>query len=540
MDAVAHAVIHHGNIVVGATAGEVILLVDEGTQFQRLFAEPAGLIGATPTGTPLEDGTCAADAVRQARPVFINSLKELQERFWRSALVAADGGFESSATIPLLVDGVPIGAMAFYFTVPVSFDHEYEALLTSVAQHCAQALDRARLYESTQHARADAERANRIKDEFVSIVSHELRTPLNAILGWTAMLQRGTLAGEKATRALQSISDNATRQARLIEELLDFSRVAAGRTVLHMEPVDMRELIRGVVESMTPTAVARAIELRLSSVPPVEVSGDIRRLEQVFFNLVDNALKFTPKGGQVAMDVRIVDGHVEVQLTDTGVGIEPEFLQCVFDRFRQGDSTTSRAYGGLGLGLSIAKHLVEAHQGEISAESKGKDRGATFTVRLPVAPQRTQEVAEARRPAESAGGLPDTEPALDGLRVLVVDDEADAREIMVHILETSGASVTMAENARDALNILEHAAIDALVADIAMPGEDGFALIQKVRASVSPGVAAIPAAAVTAFTREEHRQHALAAGFQLHLGKPIQPADLVRAVDQLVHRVASR
>jgi CheY-like chemotaxis protein/anti-sigma regulatory factor (Ser/Thr protein kinase) len=260
----------------------------------------------------------------------------------------------------------------------------------------------------------------------------------------------------------------------------------------------------------------------------------------VFFNLVDNALKFTPKGGQVAMDVRIVDGHVEVQLTDTGVGIEPEFLQCVFDRFRQGDSTTSRAYGGLGLGLSIAKHLVEAHQGEISAESKGKDRGATFTVRLPVAPQRTQEVAEARRPAESAGGLPDTEPALDGLRVLVVDDEADAREIMVHILETSGASVTMAENARDALNILEHAAIDALVADIAMPGEDGFALIQKVRASVSPGVAAIPAAAVTAFTREEHRQHALAAGFQLHLGKPIQPADLVRAVDQLVHRVASR
>jgi signal transduction histidine kinase len=391
IDAVVRAVIHHGCIVVGATAGEVTLLVENGAQFETLH------LGSdlTPHSVraPVEDGLCATEAVQTARPVFIKSLAEWQERYWRSASVAADGGYQSSATMPLLVEGAPIGVLAFHFTVPVNFDDDYQALLTSVAQHCAQALDRARLYESTQRARSDAEKANRIKDEFVSIVSHELRTPLNAILGWTTMLQRGSLGSDKAGRALQSIADNASRQARLIEDLLDFSRVSAGRASLEMETVDIRELVRGVVESMTPTAVARAVDLQLSSVPPVEVLGDVRRLEQVFFNLVDNALKFTPKGGRVTIDVRIVDGVVEVQVQDNGRGIEPDFLPLVFERFRQADSTSSRAYGGLGLGLSIAKQLVEAHKGSISAESEGKDHGATFTVRLPAAAQRPDEFA---------------------------------------------------------------------------------------------------------------------------------------------------
>jgi signal transduction histidine kinase len=282
--------------------------------------------------------------------------------------------------------------------MPVNFDDEYQSLLISVAQHCAQALDRARLYESTQRARAEAEKANRVKDEFVSIVSHELRTPLNAILGWTTMLQRGTLDRERSARALQSICDNASRQARLIDELLDFSRVSSGRMALQMEKVDIRELIRGVVESMIPTAVSRGVELTLSLVPPVEVIGDIRRLEQVFFNLVDNALKFTPQGGRVAIDVRIVDKQVEVRVTDDGVGIEPEFLPFAFERFRQGDSATSRTYGGLGLGLSIAKQLVEAHQGRIAAESAGKGQGATFIVTLPIAAQRLEELNPSRPP----------------------------------------------------------------------------------------------------------------------------------------------
>jgi K+-sensing histidine kinase KdpD len=538
VDAVARAVITHGRIVAGATAGEVMMLVEDGSHFDTLYGETTDPHGAELRHMPVEDGLCATEAVRTRRPVFVKSLTEWQDRYWRSASIAADGGYESSATMPLLVENAPIGVLAFHFTVPVNFDDDYQALLTSVAQHCAQALDRARLYESTQRARADAERANRIKDEFVSVVSHELRTPLSAILGWAGMLQRGTLNGEKTARALQSIADNASRQARLIEELLDFSRVASGRTSLHIERVDIRELVRNVVESMVPTAAARGIDLHLSPAPPVDVEGDVRRLEQVFFNLIDNALKFTPKGGRVSLDVRIVDGLVEVQVTDTGAGIDAEFLPRVFDRFRQADSTTSRAHGGLGLGLSIAKQLVEAHKGTIEADSAGKGHGASFTVRLPAAASRASEEfsVEARPPAPHSDLRAPVETRLDGLRVLVVDDEADAREVMAQTLETYGANVELAESAREALEILEHLRVDVLLADIAMPDEDGFALIRNVRASSVPGVSTIPAAAVTAFTREEHRQHALTAGFQMHLGKPFQPAELVRAVDLLAHR----
>jgi signal transduction histidine kinase/ActR/RegA family two-component response regulator len=535
-DAVARAVVQHGSIVVGATGGEVMVLANDGAEFETLYREPASTTGTYPR-TEVEDGWCATDAVRQMQPIFIDSLHELQERFWRSASAAADDGFESSATIPLLIDGSPIGVVAFHFTVPVKFDQDYQTLLASVAHHCAQTLDRARLYESTQHARTDAERANRLKDEFVSIVSHELRTPLNAILGWTTMLQRQSLSVEKSARALQSIFDNATRQARLIDELLDFSRVAAGRTNFQMENVDVRELIRGVVDSMTPTAAARGIELRLSAVPPVEVVGDIRRLEQVFFNLVDNALKFTAKGGQVSLDVRIIDGHVEVTVRDSGIGIEPEFLPHVFDRFRQGDSTTSRAYGGLGLGLSIAKQLVQAHKGTIAAESGGENRGATFTVRLPVGAPRSTGISGTMLPPSPPAPPEEEAPRLEGIHVLVVDDEPDARQLMAHTLELSGARVTVAKNTHDALDVLERAAMDVLVADLAMPGDDGFALIRKVRASAAPSVASIPAAAVTAFTRDDYRQDAFAAGFQHYLGKPFRPDDLVRTVNQLANRV---
>jgi signal transduction histidine kinase len=384
MDAVAHAVIQHGSIVVGAVAGEVVLLVDNATGMEILYAEPPDP-GGEPTRIAIEEGSSATQVVQTGRPVFIGSLEEWQERYWRTASMAADRGYQSSATLPLVVEGAPLGVIAFHFMVPVNFDDEFQALLTSVAQHCTQALDRARLYESTQRARADAEQANRIKDEFVSIVSHELRTPLNAILGWTAILQRTSLTGDKASRALQSISQNATRQARLIEELLDFSRVASGRTALQMEQADVREVLRAIVESMTPTAVDHGVELQLAPVPPVTVRGDVRRLEQVFFNLVDNALKFTAKGGRVTIEVSIVDMHVEIRVSDTGAGIDPAFLPLVFDRFRQADSTTSRTHGGLGLGLSIVKQLVEAHHGSIAADSAGKERGSTFTVRLPIA-----------------------------------------------------------------------------------------------------------------------------------------------------------
>ncbi len=388
LHAVARAVVHQGRVAVGATSGEVTLLVDEDNAFETLYADGALQQSGR---TAVEPGLCATDAVETGRPVFVTSFEEWQERYPKSASLAADGGYVSTATVPLLVDNTPIGVLAFYFTAPVNFDEEYRALLVSVAQDCAQALDRARLYESAQRARTEAEAANRLKDEFVSIVSHELRSPLNAILGWTAMLQRGKTDQALAERALQSVHDNATRQARLIEELLDFSRVAAGHLALVREEIDLQDLLRGVVESMTPEAQTKGVGLELRPVPSVRVSGDARRLEQVFFNLLGNALKFTSDGGHITVNVVTHDANVEVRVADTGRGIDPEFLPFVFDRFRQGESAMNREHGGLGLGLSIARQLVEMHQGTISVSSGGKGHGATFVVTLPTSSRRPEE-----------------------------------------------------------------------------------------------------------------------------------------------------
>jgi signal transduction histidine kinase len=383
LDAVAHAVVHQGLVAAGSTAGEVTLLEQGGAAFRTLYATGQGL---APSGStlPVEPGHCSTEAVTSAQPVFIASFEDWQQRFPAAASRAADGGYVSSATVPLLVENRPIGVLAFYFTAPVNFDPEYRALLVSVAQDCAQALDRARLYESAQQARAEAEAANRLKDEFVSIVSHELRTPLNAILGWAAVLRRTHADPALTQRALQSVHDNATRQARLIEELLDFSRIASGRLALTREDVELRELLRGVVETMIPQTAAKNVALELSPVPSVLIRGDASRLEQVFFNLLGNALKFTPEGGRITVVVERQDGLVAVRVADTGVGIDPQVLPFIFDRFRQGEEAARREYGGLGLGLSIARQLVEAHGGEISASSRGRGQGATFTILLPV------------------------------------------------------------------------------------------------------------------------------------------------------------
>jgi signal transduction histidine kinase len=384
LQAVAQAVVRQGRIAVGATHGEVMVLVDRGAAFETLYSDPEGAPADPPGRMAAESGLCATQAVETRRPVFVGSFAEWQERYWRSASMAADGGYVSSATLPLLVEGTPIGVLAFHFTAPVNFDEEYEALLVSVAQHCAQALDRARLYEASQRARAEAERANRLKDEFVSIVSHELRTPLNAMLGWASMLQQQTMDPDNSARALRSIHDNATRQARLIDELLDFSRIVSGRLSLSLEDVDLRALLRGVVESIIPSAVAAGIDLDLAAMPPLHVHGDAQRLEQVFFNLLGNALKFTPSEGRIAISTRTGEGVVEVRVSDTGAGIDPAVLPHVFDRFRQADEASARLHGGLGLGLSIAKELVEAHKGRIAAESAGKGQGSTFIVVLPL------------------------------------------------------------------------------------------------------------------------------------------------------------
>ena len=385
LDAVARAVIAQGRTAVGAISGEVRLLADEATMFETIYGEGQGLSAAAGHRVAVEPGFCATEAVRSLKPVFVTSFDQWQARYPKDASLAADGGYVSSATVPLLVEGAAIGVLAFYFTAPVNFDEEYRELLVSVAQDCAQALDRARLYEAAQAARAEAEAANRLKDEFVSIVSHELRTPLNAILGWTAMLRRADADPSMTTRALQSVHDNAARQARLIDELLDFSKVTSGRVTLARDPVETGELLRGVVESMIPAAAARQLALEMAAAAPATVIGDKARLEQVFFNLLGNAIKFTPEGGRIVVDVRVADGIVAVTVADTGLGIDPQFLPYVFDRFRQSADTAGREFGGLGLGLSIARQLVEAHGGSITVRSEGRGTGAAFTVTLPLA-----------------------------------------------------------------------------------------------------------------------------------------------------------
>jgi hypothetical protein len=473
------------------------------------------------------------EAVQTGEPVFVASWAESQERYWRSASLAADAAHVSSAVLPLLVEGTPMGALEFHFSVPVNFDAEYRALLISVALHCAQALDRARLYESAQRARAEAETANRLKDDFLSIVSHELRTPLNAVVGWASLLRQRAVTPDMTARAVESIYDNAVRQAKLIDDLLDVSRVATGKATLNLEEVDLAPLITGVVESVMPAATKTQVEVSVRGMPPAVVRGDRRRLEQVFFNLLDNALKFTPSGGRIVIEATCADGLVEVRVSDNGAGIAPEFLPYVFDRFRQGDPSRTRSHGGLGLGLSIARQFVEAHGGSITVESPGLQQGTTFSVKLSLATQRTdrERPAGEARPPSAATGV----PRLDGITVLVVDDESDAREIMAHALQACGARVTVAGGARDAFDVLVSTDVDVLLSDIAMPDEDGYSLIRRVRASTNSRVAAIPAVAVTAHARQAEREQAFAAGFQRHLAKPVEPVDLARAVDQLVH-----
>ena len=388
LDAVTQVIVRQGKVVVGASAGSVTLLGAD-SQFETLYAEeyPRDQVEASQR-FPAESGFCATAAVDTRRPVFIGSFSEWQQHYPRSASMAADGGFASVAALPLLVEGSPIGVLSFHFTAPVNFDEEYRALLTSVAHHAAQAIDRARLYESAQRARADAEAANRSKDDFLSIVSHELRTPLSAVLGWATMLRGHALDEGRRSGAIEAIHRNATRQAHLIDELLDVSRIVAGRAPLDLQDVDLSVNVRGAVETVMPLAETKGVHVNMGDLPEVLVAGDPLRLEQVFVNLLGNAVKFTPAGGTVTIDVTRSERSVDVRVTDTGRGIDAAFLPHVFERFRQADGTATRTVGGLGLGLFIARRLVDAHGGHIRVESEGENRGATFTVSLPLSDNR--------------------------------------------------------------------------------------------------------------------------------------------------------
>lgn len=388
-----------------------------------------------------------------------------------------------------------------------------------------------------QTARAEAERTALLKDEFLATVSHEMRTPLTAMLGWVQLLRNGSLPPETVPQALETIERNARAQAKLIDDLLDMSRILSGRLRLDMQAVNILDTVEAAVAAAEPGAAAKKIKLVRALDPKTgPVSGDPTRLQQVIWNLLNNSIKFTPKGGTITVSLERVNSHLEVSVIDTGEGISPEFLPHVFDRFRQQDASTVRRHEGLGLGLSIVKQLVELHGGNVRAKSPGLGQGATFIVALPIAVGPNETLEKSVKAAPESPACEDAVPTLLGTRILVVDDDADARELLRSILAQSGASVRTASSVPDALKQLEDRLPHVLVSDIGMPGEDGYALIRQVRLLNPEKGGQVPALALTAFARSDDRRRAIGAGFHMHLAKPVEPAELVTVVASLAKR----
>ena len=392
--------------------------------------------------------------------------------------------------------------------------------------------ERAQLLASERAARSEAERAARLKDDFVGTLSHELRTPLNAILGWIGVLKQQQ-SPETLAKAIDVIDRNSRRQSQMVDDLLDMSRIMSGKLRLDLQRLDASSAIEEAVASAQPAADAKGVRLVKVLSPAAVIQGDPGRLQQVVWNLVTNAIKFTPRGGLVQITLREINSHVQLQISDSGEGIRPDVLPHVFERFRQGDSSPTRHHDGLGLGLAIVKNLVEMHGGSVTAASDGEGRGSVFTVRLPLA------LATVRsEPSTDVAELVPTRFAnlLNGVRVLVLDDEPDARELVQRLLENAGGEVEIAGSASEAITTLEHGfEPDIIVSDIGMPDQDGYDFIQQVR-RMGSAVAGVPAAALSALARVEDRQRALLAGYQTHLAKPVDPAELVAMVASLTGR----
>jgi signal transduction histidine kinase/ActR/RegA family two-component response regulator len=399
--------------------------------------------------------------------------------------------------------------------------------------------ERERLLVSERKARERAEREMRVKDEFLATLSHELRTPLNAILGWANIL-RATDKPNEIAEALEVIERNARSQTKIIEDLLDMSRIVSGKVRLDVQSVELLPVIEASIESVNPMATAK--QIRLTSVlDPLAgpISGDPARLQQIIWNLLTNALKFTPKGGRVHVVLKRVNSHLEISVTDSGQGITPEFLPHVFDRFRQADASTTREQRGLGLGLAIVKNLVDLHGGTVLAQSPGLNQGSTFIVAFPVPSAKLHPKPHARHP-ESAldGGIADESLDLTGVHVLAVDDEADARRLIKSILSRCGATVETVGSATEALECLKKTRPHVFITDIGMPGEDGYAIIRKIRQLDAGNGGNIPAIALTAFARSEDRRRAILSGFQMHVAKPVEPSELVAIVANLANRTS--
>ncbi|HEX8162400.1 MAG TPA: PAS domain S-box protein [Pyrinomonadaceae bacterium] len=490
----------------------------------------------------LADREGVAKVIRTGEPeMYPNIPDELTALIARDAehlKILRELGLRSAMIVPLIVQGRARGAITF---VSAESGRHYAAgdlaFAQDLARRAALAVENARLYK-------EAQEVNRLKDEFLATLSHELRTPLTAVLGWTRLLGTGQLDEATRARALETIERNALSQVQLIDDILDVSRVIRGKLRLNVRSTDLVPVIEAAVDSVRPAAEAKGIRLQVildrQSGP---ISGDPDRLQQVVWNLLSNAIKFTPKEGRVQVVLARVNSHLEVTVSDTGQGIPEEFLPYVFDRFRQADPTTTRTHGGLGLGLAIVRHLVELHGGSVKAESAGAGQGATFRVSLPLLAARRAEAAPPGESGEEArarvstyfAGL-DCPPELDGVRVLLVEDDADSRELLIMVLEHCRAEVVATAGSQEAMSALEGWRPDVIISDIEMPGEDGYTFIRRLRALPAERGGDTPAAALTAYARAEDRMRALVAGFQLHVPKPVEPAELVTVVASLAGR----
>ncbi len=401
------------------------------------------------------------------------------------------------------------------------------------------ASDRESLLDAERAARSEAERLSHMKDEFLATLSHELRTPLNAVLGWTVLLRRQPPSSDQFMKGLETIERNARAQAKIIEDLLDMSRIVSGKVQLEVGPVDVADVVRAAVDAIRPTAEAKRLQLTADYGDGVRlIQGDANRLQQVLWNLLTNAAKFTPTGGRIDVGVVRVDSQVEIHVDDSGVGMEPEFLAHAFDRFRQADASITRGHDGLGLGLAIVKNLVELHGGSVRALSDGQGSGSTFIVSLPLAGELPDADGVLPDRSESTGELPSLElPSLTNVTVLVVDDQQDARELIGGLITDRRGKVLLAGSANEALAILVRENVDILVSDIGMPDVDGYALIRLVR-GLPAGMRDIPSIAVTAYARSDDRRRALQAGYQMHLTKPVEPRELITGIAGLAHRTA--
>ena len=430
--------------------------------------------------------------------------------------------------------GDVIGGLFFGHAEVGRFEEQHERLAVGVASWASVALENARMYMSVQEA-------NRLKDDFLASLSHELRTPLNAILGYARMLRTGVVAPDKQRRAIDTIERNATSLTQIVEDVLDISRIVSGKIRLTVQPVDFPPIVRSAVDAIGPAADAKGVRLESVLDPDATpISGDPDRLQQVLWNLLSNAVKFTNRGGRVQVRLARVESHVEVTVSDTGIGISPEFLPHVFERFRQADAAITRERGGLGLGLAIARQLTEMHGGTIEAASGGVGHGSTFSVKLPLMIVDPKPDDGSRGRPRSAPHTP-IEPAADlhGVRVLAVDDERDSLSLVSEVLEAAGAQVRGASSAAEALRMLDADVPDVIVADLGMPQVDGFQFIDRVRRHPNPSVREVPAAALTAYARSDDRMKALRAGFHIHLAKPIDPVELVTTIAALARRFSA-